>query len=67
MQKSVFKITMSICNMMYIIAFPAHAHAHAAKRNVPQENQAHTAQNQRELPKEQLKVDLRTWDLETER
>lgn len=53
--------------MMYIIAFPAHAHAHAAKRNVPQENQAHTAQNQRELPKEQLKVDLRTWDLETER
>lgn len=31
--------------------------------DLPQENQIHTAQNQLEKPKEQLRVDLETWKL----
>lgn len=31
---------------------------------LPQENQTHTAQNQLDQPKEQQKVDLKTWNKE---
>lgn len=31
------------------------------KEHIPQENLTHRGQNQLELPKEQLKVDLETW------
>lgn len=37
-----------------------HVHEYVADGSLPQEIQAHTAQNQQGLPKEQLTVDLKT-------
>jgi len=37
-----------------------HVHEYVADGSLPQETQAHTAQNQQGLPKEQLTVDLKT-------
>lgn len=58
--KSILEHSMYVCHSKYVCSIYISVNAYAAKGSIPQENQAHTAQNQPELPKEQLTVDLRT-------